>query len=87
MPVVQLDAATLLLPVSVRFDMQARLATLLTSLNNTPGIDVSGLQVVVASTKGFNTPVTGVRVGRVVDTMRSRRRQLPETFDPPTPIG
>lgn len=34
--------------------------------------------VVVASTKGYLSPVTHVRVGRAVDTIRSRRGKLPE---------
>ena len=39
-----------------------------------------GSPVSICSRKGFNTNVTGVRVGRVADTMRSRRRSLPETY-------
>lgn len=38
--------------------------------------------VVVASSKGFNTKVTTVRVGRALDTMRTRRKKLPENYDP-----
>lgn len=41
-----------------------------------------GSRLVIASTKGHNTPVTLVRVGRVLDTMRSRRRKLTESYDP-----
>jgi hypothetical protein len=42
---------------------------------------VGGLLVpVVASSKGYNTVVTSVRVGRVTDTMRSRRTSLPEQY-------
>ncbi len=37
--------------------------------------------LVVASSKGFNTPVTGIRVGRVLDTIRTRRRSLKESYD------
>jgi hypothetical protein len=42
--------------------------------------DVGGLRVVVASDLGTGVfePVTGVEVGRVVDTMRSRRTSLKE---------
>lgn len=36
--------------------------------------------VVVASSKGYLSPVTAVRVGRVVDTMRSRRRDQVEDY-------
>jgi hypothetical protein len=56
-------------------------ATLLNALNNEPGLDpAADQQVVVASSKGFNTLVTGVRVGRVPDTVRSRRSQLIEEY-------
>lgn len=34
----------------------------------------------ICSRKGFNTNVNGLRVGRALDTMRSRRRNLPETY-------
>jgi hypothetical protein len=37
-------------------------------------------QVVVASGRGFLTPVTGLRVGRVADTMRSRRKDQIEDY-------
>lgn len=53
---------------------------LLQALNNQPGWDLGTTGVCVASTKGFNTPVTGVRVGRVVDTIRTRRRSLHEAY-------
>lgn len=54
--------------------------TLLDSLNNNPGFDIFSPSVVVASTKGFNTPVTSVRVGRVLDTIRTRRNKLVESY-------
>jgi hypothetical protein len=57
-------------------------AQLIANLGNAPGWDVDSGGVVVASTKGFNTPVTGVRVGRVVDTIRTRRRSLSESYGP-----
>jgi len=63
--------------------IRARAATMLSDINNAPGYDSGGAPtVVVASTKGYNTPVTGVRVGRVMDTIRSRRRQLSESYGP-----
>lgn len=37
--------------------------------------------IVIASRKGYNTPVTRVRVGRVIDTIRTRRRSLSEAYD------
>lgn len=36
--------------------------------------------VVVASSKGYLTNVTGVRVGRVPDVIRSRRTKVPESY-------
>jgi hypothetical protein len=36
--------------------------------------------VSIVSTKGYSTKVTGVRVGRVLDTIRSRRTDLPEDY-------
>jgi hypothetical protein len=61
-------------------DSRGSAQTFLNALNNQPGIDVLGMGVVVASTKGFNTPVTGVRVGRVLDTVRTRRNKLQEQY-------
>lgn len=83
MPVVSLGD-NLLMDEAQRDGIQASAATLVEALGDQPGIDVFGLAVVVSSSKGYNSPVTGVRVGRVVDTVRSRRRSLPEQFDPYT---
>jgi hypothetical protein len=48
------------------------------------GFTVSGItpvpRLVVSSSKGYLSPVTGVRVGRVPDTMRSRRSALLEGY-------
>lgn len=58
--------------------IEGQFVTFLRSLNvQFPG--AAGL--VIASSKGFNTPVTTVRLGRVADTMRSRRRSLKEAYD------
>lgn len=56
--------------------------TLVQDLNNLPGFDGTGEGdgVVVASTFGTNTPVTGISVGRVLDTIRSRRNDLREAY-------
>lgn len=43
-----------------------------------------GTDLVVASTKGYLTPVTGVRIGRAPDTMRSRRGALLEGYSSAT---
>lgn len=57
-----------------------QVATLLTNLNNNAGFDTTDTSVVIASSKGFNSPVTSVRVGRLLDTVRSRRRSLGEKY-------
>lgn len=44
------------------------------------GVTTDSGGVVVASSKGYLSPVTGVRVGTVPDTMRSRRGALPEVY-------
>ena len=60
--------------------------TFLDAVNNRPGVDFSDVVVVVASTKGTNSPVTLVRVGRVPDTIRSRRSALPEGYGTAAPV-
>lgn len=52
----------------------------LNAVNNRPGIDGPSPTVTIASVKGYNSDVTGVRVGRVLDTIRSRRTSIPETY-------
>ncbi len=59
-------------------------ATLVSNINNEPGIDANNMQVSVVSTKGYSTPVTGVRMGRILDTQRSRRRSLVEDYQTAT---
>lgn len=61
--------------------------TFLTNLGNQPGVDVLDLRPVVASTKGQNWPVTGVSVGRVLDTIRSRRSSLVEAYTADTDVS
>jgi hypothetical protein len=55
-------------------------AQLVADLNNQGGIDTNGTRVVVASTFGPRTPVTSVSVGRVLDTIRSRRNASAESY-------
>lgn len=43
-------------------------------------------QVVIASSFGTNTDVSGVRVGRLIDTMQSRRKSLTEHYTATTTI-
>lgn len=82
-PVFSLDKTTQLLPDSSRDFIAVSMQQFLNDLNNEPNIDVLGLQVVVASSKGYNSAVTGVRVGRAFDTMRTRRRSLSEGYSEP----
>lgn len=77
----------LLVPDGIRDAAQAAAAQFLANVGNQPGLDVMDIHAVVASNKGYNSRVTGVRVGRVLDTVRSRRRQLPESYDPITPVS
>jgi hypothetical protein len=60
-------------------------AQLIRDLNNAPGVDPLNFpNVVIASTKGFNTRVSAAQCGRVLDTIRSRRTSLDEKY--PTEI-
>lgn len=62
-------------------------ATFLNNLNNQPGLDALDIRVAIISSKGSAALVTGVRVGRVLDTMRSRRRSLDESYAAPTALA
>lgn len=55
-------------------------AQLVSAINDQPGVDSNDSRVVVASSKGYNSPVVAVRVGRVLDTVRSRRRSAVEGY-------
>jgi hypothetical protein len=65
---------------TARTALQTSTAQLLTDLNNWPGIDGASPNVCIASSKGYNSRVTGVAVGRVPDTMRSRRTSIAEQY-------
>lgn len=56
------------------------------NLNNAPGIDGVAPKVTVASSKGYNTDVTEVRVGRTLDTIRSRRTSILEAYGVPIAV-
>jgi len=64
-----------------------RFATFLNNLNNAGGLDANAPNVTIASSFGFNTDVTSIRVGRVLDTQRRRRRSLPEDYTAPAAIS
>lgn len=85
-PVINVDQNTMMIADANRDSIATSCAQFLNDLNNEPGIDSVGLRVVVASTKGFNSLVTGVRVGRTLDTIRSRRRSLSEDYSAPVDL-
>lgn len=60
--------------------------TLLEAISDAPGLDtVEGAPDVVVMSRKQGAPitrrVTGIRVGRVLDTQRRRRRSLPESYE------
>ncbi len=63
-------------------ELSASAAAFISALNGIAGLS----DVVVASSKGVNSVVTGVRVGRVPDTIRSRRRSLSEDYQPTSAV-
>jgi hypothetical protein len=68
------------IPAATATSIGASAVQLLDDMANQPGFDLVGLFPVVASTKGYHSDVTQVRVGRIVDTIRSRRRSLDESY-------
>lgn len=86
MPVANISPTTGLASVGQIENARNQAAALITGLNDEPGIDTLGLRVVVISSKGFKSDVTAVRVGRVIDTIRSRRAQLAEAYTAPVLI-
>jgi hypothetical protein len=79
-PQIAVLAGTGLGDAAVILGVRDAFATLITNINNKAGIDANASQVVVASSKGYNTDVTTVRVGRALDTIRSRRTSLDEKY-------
>jgi hypothetical protein len=55
-------------------------AELVQSVDNQPGFDQNTDGVVVASTFGPLSKVTSISCGRVLDTIRSRRTDIPERY-------
>lgn len=63
-----------------RDSMVAAAQTLFNSVNTALTTQGTAARVIVASSKGFNSKVLSVRVGRVLDTHRTRRSRLPESY-------
>lgn len=73
---------------AVRADfIRSRVDTFLEAVGNQPGMDVLNLKAIVASTKGNNHTVSAVKVGRVYDTIRSRRNRLLEAYSDPAAVS
>lgn len=70
-----------------RDEVRSAVVTFLDNINNEAGLDALDLGVTVASSYGDNSAVTGVRVGRVFDTIRSRRRSVVEDYEGITPLA
>jgi hypothetical protein len=84
-PVVQLGT-DLRMSEADRDSIQGAVAGFISNLNNWPGIDAGEPKVTVASTFGTNSDVIAVRVGRALDTIRSRRSDLVEAYNLGTPV-
>lgn len=70
-------------------DIATAAAAFLTAVNDTPGLDnTSSPNVCVMSKHGQGAThiVTGVEIGRALDTQRRRRRELPESYAS-APVG
>jgi hypothetical protein len=80
MPQVSLESDGQFLAVQAD-GIRNRFVTFVNNLNNGPGFSNPEPRVTIASQSGANTDVTQVRVGRVLDTIRSRRRSLPEAYN------
>lgn len=85
-PFISLDVTTGLIPQTTVDEILLACQTLLNDLNNAAGLDFANSKVTIASGKGFNSDVKRVRVGRVADTIRSRRNQILENYTAPLPV-
>jgi hypothetical protein len=75
------------IPVAEANAVQAAAWTWLVAINNAFSTAVPNPKVSVCSTKGYATAVSGVRVGRIIDTMTSRRNNLVESYGGMTAIA
>lgn len=87
MPTAIVGRDDLLITVLKREEITVSCQTFLNGLANQPGVDVVDVGVTVISSKGYASIVTGVRVGRALDTIRSRRTSLPEDKTLPLPVA
>lgn len=64
-------------------EASAKAAAFVKDLGNIPGMG----KMAVTSSKGFSSVVTAVRVGRVMDTIRSRRTSIAEDYAAPDVVA
>lgn len=84
LPAIALEPSTGAIAVGGAIDVAGSVKTFIEALSDTPGIDIaSDVNVCVMSRKtgaAATHKVTGVEVGRVLDTQRRRRRSLDEQY-------
>jgi len=80
MPVNSMEPPSLQMSDVTRIQIQGAAGRFLNAVGNQPGFDLTDARPVIVSSRGYNTPITGVRVGRTYDTIRSRRSQLVEAY-------
>lgn len=86
LPVVAMDFSTGGMSVTDQNAINQSAQQFLEGLGNEPGFDVGDVRPAVISSRGYASIVTGVRVGRVLDTIRSRRAQLDESYSSILPV-
>jgi hypothetical protein len=74
-PAVSLDAGDRKIPTAQLQPIVDDCAAFLGALN-----DLAGINVAVVSSKGYSSDVTALRIGRVPDTLRSRREDVAEGY-------
>lgn len=82
-PATPIEATTGLMPASVATSLAGSTKTFLEAVADVPGLDTPlSLTPCVMSQRsgGAHRPITGVEVGRVVDTQRRRRKSIPERY-------
>jgi hypothetical protein len=80
LPAMPLDPSTWTIGAAAAEGVRNSVATWLSDLNNLAGLDTRKDPVCIASRKGYNSVVKTVRVGRVLDVMRSRREGIGEAY-------
>jgi hypothetical protein len=88
------DPANGLIPVAQRDAFALHVKNFLNNINNAPGLDAAGpgmdasvISPGAGARPGIARKVSGVRVGRVLDTQRRRRNALPESYSAVLPVA